>query len=245
MGLFSKVGKAITGGITGGIKSAASSFIGAAAGKGADALFGSADPYNKHLQRGIQWRVADAKAAGVHPLFALGASIGSPIGTSGSGVQSAVQDSVTRGTQHGFGAPARAEARKMAQQSHGAALTESYTRSAANAAAARRDHAAALEMQSRAARATQRSNVIQDKVDLGGKSVVLPGLGAEITTGPSTTAQQFEDEYGDAASWIYGIGRLGVDTYNAASKKIRKRSTSVVPRGRPSRSDPFRGSALY
>ena len=36
-------------------------------------------PSYKHLKKGIQWRVADAKKAGVHPLAALGASIGGPI----------------------------------------------------------------------------------------------------------------------------------------------------------------------
>jgi len=54
----------------------------------------------KHLKEGIQWRVADAQAAGVHPLAALGANIGSPLvqttgSTVGDGI--AASDSLGRG----------------------------------------------------------------------------------------------------------------------------------------------------
>lgn len=240
MGLFSKVGKAISGGLIGGAKKAAGSLLGAAAGSAADSLFPSPDPYTKHLKRSIQWRVADAKAAGVHPLFALGASIGSPVYPSG-GNSSQVAADVASGVSYGFGAPQRATQQKMATETHGAALTESASRTKSNLASAARDEAAALELQSRMARNIQRANAIQDKVGLGGNTVTLPGLGAELKTGPSTTAQEFEDEYGDAASWVYGIGRLGVDSWNSARKAVRKKSTLVVPRGRKTRTDPLRG----
>lgn len=37
-----------------------------------------AKPDYTHLQKGIQWRVEDAKKAGIHPLAALGANVSSP-----------------------------------------------------------------------------------------------------------------------------------------------------------------------
>lgn len=254
MGLFSKVGKAITGGLTGGIKKGVSSFLGQAAGVGADKLFGSADPYNKHLQRGIQWRVADAKAAGVHPLFALGASIGSPVGTSGSGVQSQVASEVSGGISHGFGAPARAKQAKMAEQTHGAALTESYTRAAANAAAARRDHAAALELNSRVARGTALANVKQDGTKVRDAMAGGPGTGETGVlppnipweTSPTAMAEWVEKHYGDLFSWAYGAGRGAYDLgYNIGKvgkpviRRAYKRSKRIT-KERMSR-DPLSG----
>ena len=56
-------------------------------------LFGGSDGWApssyseamRPMQRGIQWRVADAKKAGIHPLYALGASTpSSPIPSSGN-----------------------------------------------------------------------------------------------------------------------------------------------------------------
>jgi len=36
------------------------------------------------MKKGVQWRVADAKAAGIHPLAAMGLPLASPMVTSGS-----------------------------------------------------------------------------------------------------------------------------------------------------------------
>lgn len=56
----------------------------------------NADLQREFAQHGIRWRVEDAKAAGVHPLFALGAQVSpaSPIYMDGGG---------DRGTWSGFG----------------------------------------------------------------------------------------------------------------------------------------------
>lgn len=67
--------------------------------KAATDVFGMSEDYKARKQadkqfksnqrEAIQWRVKDAKAAGIHPLFALGASVGSSptthVGTSGAG----------------------------------------------------------------------------------------------------------------------------------------------------------------
>lgn len=64
----------------------------------------SKQQFRQQMDESIQRRVADAKAAGVHPLFALGASVGaSPTSTVvGSGLGDAVRgaaDAMTRGYQ--------------------------------------------------------------------------------------------------------------------------------------------------
>lgn len=72
-------------------------------------------------QKGVQWKVADAKAAGVHPLYALGASTHSfaPVSVGGSGVGTAVasmgQD-ISRAAMAGQTAPQRMGAVSDAMQ---------------------------------------------------------------------------------------------------------------------------------
>lgn len=246
MGLFKKVGKSITGGITGGIKSGVSSLIGAAAGKGADALFGTSGPYTGHLKKGIQWRVEDAKRAGVHPLFALGASLGSPVGTSSPSVGDAVHDAVGQGIQRGFGAPERQRQRQMQAEAHAASIEETYARAAAARSQAHRDFVLSQEALSNVSRAKGRANIKQDDVSPeGGRKLTVPGLGLKLTTGASTTAEDIEREYGDFMSWMWGAGRAGVDVFNSSRRAIKKHGTLVVPRGRRTSVDPFRGSGLY
>lgn len=62
------------------------------------AVFGAASARKQHrvakqfAQNAIQWRVNDAKAAGIHPLYALGAQVsaGPPIGTGSEGLGSSL-----------------------------------------------------------------------------------------------------------------------------------------------------------
>ncbi len=65
---------------------AASSAISALGGLSSRGGARSADRQLQHdmARKGIQIRVADAKAAGIHPLYALGASVSSPTVTAGS-----------------------------------------------------------------------------------------------------------------------------------------------------------------
>lgn len=80
--------------IGGSLISAGSSIIGGILGNSAEQ-----DAINFQrmaMKRGIQWRVADAEKAGVHPLFALGANISQPaptqIGSLGQGIAAAGQE---------------------------------------------------------------------------------------------------------------------------------------------------------
>ncbi len=65
---------------------AASSAISALGGLGSGGRMRTADRALQHdmARKGIQIRVADAKAAGIHPLYALGAQVSSPTFTAGS-----------------------------------------------------------------------------------------------------------------------------------------------------------------
>lgn len=77
------------GSIIGGLASAAASLFGAKS---------EADTQKQFAQKGIQWKVEDAKKAGIHPLFALGAntvsyqpsnvgsSLGSALSEMGAGI---------------------------------------------------------------------------------------------------------------------------------------------------------------
>lgn len=56
-------------------------------------------PDYTHLKQGIQWRVADAKAAGIHPLFAMGANISSPSIVAGDNRASNALEQAGRGIQ--------------------------------------------------------------------------------------------------------------------------------------------------
>ena len=146
-----------------------------------------------HLQKGIQWKVADAKAAGIHPLYALGAQVGSPTVTTetGSSIGNAVSSAAT-----GY---ARSHANKglMAAQIN-----------AQNASAAR-DFALAAQTMSEVARAKVGIN----SQPTGTTSMMLPpstiGHGDNTTLGSGFDVQAAEDrwwEFGGAAAGILNVG---------------------------------------
>jgi len=85
--------------LIGGLISAASSFLGGQSAQRSQEKMAAENIalQKQFAQEGIRWKVADAKAAGIHPLYALGAnttsfspvSIGSP---GGAGIAAAGQD---------------------------------------------------------------------------------------------------------------------------------------------------------
>lgn len=71
MGLFSTIGKALGGFASGGIFGGVTGLLG---GLGSDQDARRQEDLQKEFaQNGIRWKVADAQAAGIHPLAALGA----------------------------------------------------------------------------------------------------------------------------------------------------------------------------
>lgn len=144
--------------------------------------FGGGDKAaRKENRRAIFYRVKDAQAAGVHPLFALGASLPGASGSSGSGIGDALSALGRAGEAHQQG--------RMARETHAAALAQSR-------AATNRDEAQALYYLSAAKRAEQSVNSqpngqgLVNAVDATtGQSVVVP---AEVTaaseSSPATVA---------------------------------------------------------
>lgn len=159
----------------------------------------------------VQRRVADARAAGVHPLFALGGALGggSPI----------ISNTTERLPSMASGADwSRAFTGKAERQTHEAALRESEARTKLMNAQA--DDIVQQQLdKSNQVRAVGRANSQQDilKVPAQAKEYVLPREGSGPSYSPfrprgekgwvtsrSLTAQQAEDEYGEISDWTYG-----------------------------------------
>lgn len=115
-------------------------------------------------QQGIRWRVEDAKAAGLHPLYALGAS------TSGPSF-SVMDDPMARGlSEAGQNVSRAVQAQETAAQTEArlAALDASAARASADRAQA--DYYSAL-----AAKARQETNVAKPFPDMGDASGYVQG----------------------------------------------------------------------
>lgn len=119
----SSIGKAFKDDPFGSIGSAVS-----AAGGVQQMLAGTPKPYTDHLKKGIRWRVADAKKAGVHPLFALGASIGSPMPSTGSSAADGLATIGDAASRYG----ARSHARQLVQRQEARADREAASAARVN-----------------------------------------------------------------------------------------------------------------
>lgn len=145
------------------------------------------------LQKGIQWRVADAQMAGIHPLFALGAQLQmpAPVQTDFGGYGRA-GEAFTRGIDRAAAQRHDAMAMGLIQ----AQINETNSRAALNAAE--------LSRMVKAAAGTGAAR------DVESRNLVIPPS-AGFKTSPTSTAQTVQDEYGDVIEAIYGIGRLIYD----------------------------------
>lgn len=156
----------------------------------------------------LQWIVSDARKAGIHPLYALGAGVSSPSfsinpGTKGNGVSEGL-NAVSRTLS-------AAAANKLDQ-------LEARSRISANQAQAQyyKNQADLVQEQrigSQVARTAQLSNVNQDAEKLS-----LPALGS-VTTGPNSRQQVVEDHYGGVVGEVYGISRLIADLTRYVSRE--------------------------
>ena len=241
MGIASAIGGALSGG------SAGSKFglgnWGTAGGAALGALGGflgpSYDPDRgptKHdrepLIKGIQWRVNDAKAAGLHPLYALGAPSFSPAynthtGTSGNAMVDGL-NSVAGAISHHRERKAADRAAARTERLDRAQIAESQARARQANASAMRDLVAAQAASSELARAKIDVNARQDqstgagnvyvapneKLKPGGivggheRTLELAGPGGEPVTvklGPGVPAATIEDEWGGIWNELYGF----------------------------------------
>lgn len=182
------------GAILGGIGSIASSFLGKSA---ADQ---QADNQIKFAKNAIQWKVADAKKAGIHPLYALGAnttsyspvSVGQPdLGAMGQDIGSAIER-VSNPQEKASGALA------------GLALER-----------------AGLEND------LLRAQIARARINVAGQVPMARMLsvgGMGIAPNPSDSpASEWENEFGEAAD-VIGAGRL----VNEVSKQVPGKADKFI-----------------
>ncbi|MEM2002475.1 MAG: hypothetical protein QXT77_07520 [Candidatus Methanomethylicaceae archaeon] len=166
-------------------------------------------------QRAIRWRVADARKAGIHPLFALGAQTASftpsiqPT-TDGSGIANAAS--------HIGNAFDRRKAEKLEQETAAVAAAESASRINANNAQA--DFYRAQAESSRHMRGQQSALVTQDGAAKAESQIAPPApaqsvdvAGSRVLPRPGwSNAEDFETRYGELGGLAAGVVNTVVDT---------------------------------
>lgn len=192
-------------------------------------------PDTSAARKGIQWRVADAKAAGIHPLAAMGLPITGPTYTAGGpgealqGMGQAVQD-----IQAG-----RAQRAQASQ-----AVKESDARIQASLSSAKRDDAEAALALSQAARIRETANARQDSV---ANSVAGPQaqaqknwLGTPYTTrGGDVRESDLGGFWGEVQNFLHGALDPALNPMAPAGKAIgtylgkSRRRTRRPASGRP------------
>lgn len=171
------------------------------------------------LQHGVQWRVNDAKAAGIHPLFGLGANLPTfnpvtPVQSDTSFAQDigrAVSSYANRGRQ--------AKADALAMERHNAEI------GVLRSEAARNDAVAEATVSSSLARAAQLANQIKPtpniiypkgQVDSPQLERFRTPLGVIDANKRHVDAEEAERRYGDLAQEVFGLSNLISDSYETA-----------------------------
>ena len=157
---------------------------------------------------GIQWRVADAVAAGLHPLSALGVSpaSSSPVSVGGASVdlRSSPGTALSEmGQNLGRAVSAAMDQTRQANLDLVRAQTDE------SRARAKMYEAEAIEKVSNKPGVPFLPSPLLDKGRPPSKKL-YPPYGTHRTS-PTTTAQDVQDEYGDVVEWIYGASRLAND----------------------------------
>lgn len=150
----------------------------------------------------IQWKVADANKAGVHPLYALGAPTMnySPVSVGGGGYGggSISGQDISRAIGAGMPKSGQLSAYEQAVQDltlQGMGLDNEY----------------------KAAQLARLRNEMLNKPAL--PEIKLPGP-VPFQTGDSSKSQVVQDEYGDLIENVYGTGRLIYDSFTNLDKMM-------------------------
>lgn len=141
-------------------------------------------------QNQIQWKVADAKKAGIHPLYALGAPTMSysPVSVGGGLEMPDMGQDISRAMNAGM-------PKEGQLSSFDAAVQDLQLKKFG------------LENELLAAQIRRLNTEVLSKPAL---PITLPG-GSKFDTGNQSSAQTVQDRYGDIVENIYGIGSLGYD----------------------------------
>lgn len=189
-------------------------------------LKASQGQFNQQMDHSIRRRVEDAKRAGIHPLYAIGASAGaSPTimagqSSSGSAIGDAVRNIGSAYDNYQLNKKAEAEAARQGsiqeRQMHLEALRTQAQINRDNAAA-RLDNAQALRALSRNAMATQAFNHLRPTpsfqeetarktVEANTNPTYLSAYGEKIPMLSGWSPYQaIEDEFGEPVAWPYGV----------------------------------------
>jgi len=175
----------------------------------------------KFAKNSIQWRVADAKAAGIHPLAALGAQTQAPL------AQPVMGDAVGAGVAKAF------------ENKEGADLANDLLRSQIRNTDAQTD---ATIAQSRSLIADARragQSLSTRQLDPQRERLGFGGAGNARVDPRLSDAQTIQDRYGDVAESVYGIlGALPGDMNHAfelRDTRKRQRRAMMALRGREHR----------
>nr|DAV46551.1 MAG TPA: minor capsid protein [Microviridae sp.] len=149
------------------------------------------------MQNGIQWRVADAQKAGVHPLYALGAPTfsPSPVVTGAGDALSSMGQNVGRALNAGSSRDTQLSAFDVQVQD----LTLKKF---------------GLENELLASQIARMNQETLSKPAI--PAVTMPSGAGRLIPGQSSTAQVVQDQYGDVVENVYGMWRL----LNDAAKNI-------------------------
>lgn len=165
--------------------------------------------YQKEFaQKGVQWKVEDAKKAGLHPLFALGANTTSfaPNPVTGS----ATGDAIARGASNIVKSMSQKKMNQLQTDLVEAQIQESRSRSIAALAQAKATNAEADFVTKQAIESAHRRDT-QLKVN------DIP-----ITKDDSwSDTQDMEDRYGDVAGALYGLAVGGADFIKTQAARAR------------------------
>lgn len=169
------------------------------------------------LQQGIQWKVKDAELAGIHPVFALGASTNMPAPiTTDFGGYERIAEATARNAMAIGDRVAQQRAQAQADALAAAQIRESESRTALNLQE--------VSDRARAAQAPRYSSGVAPS------STTLPPA-VPWKTSPTARAQYIQDEYGDMVEWPYGAARLLYDLFLNIGEAARSRK-GAVPAGR-------------
>lgn len=168
------------------------------------------------MKNQIQTRVKDAKAAGIHPLYALGASGSSP-------------SAIVANT----GATGRAVGNSMSQMGQNILQREQHQLQTQLMESQLRGSELANDAQAIANKGQMDTLNARAPKDLDAKDKTLKTGMGDITFSPDwDSAQTASDRYGDIVEALYGIGVLGADALKSYETWKKNRKPYKAPRSR-------------
>lgn len=206
---------------------------------------GQSNQAMRNLYRSFHYTVEGAKAAGIHPLVALGAASGggfaSPVGSSGFGWSDAVGmglDALGRGVSDYFAQDADdMERARLEREIKAARDEERFDKILADQAQIGRDmlneelvRAQINEARSRTYLNAKSAEAIGGPQVMGTNAGTLTDAFGDQLQPRNTGAQEYADQYGDILSEIYGFTNWLKDNFGVIDKSNQAPSGTRVPR---------------